>query len=110
MQLHIGKHILVISLTLSAGWKDKVFREVERMQRLYPDQYGITFTEALDGTLLSNAKIQRIKAVRHLAAWFPENEREYGNTEDLLGLRFSKEFVEANWGNNGYGDPINKET
>jgi hypothetical protein len=104
MKIKLGSHTL--ETTLTVGWKERVIREVEKTQRLYPLHYGIKTFD--DGT---NAKIQRIKAVRQLAAWFPEDEREYGGAYDesgnaLLSLSYCKEFVETNWAKNGYGDPV----
>ena len=108
MKIQLGSSILEITLT-NYDWKKRVVQEVKKMQEKYPGDYG---TKAFDnGT--TNAKIRRVKAVRQLAALFPEDEREYGGTygtyedgDPLLGLRFCKEFVETNWTENGYGDPV----
>jgi len=58
----------------------------------------------------TNIKIQRIKALRTLAPMFPENIREYGSSDlsgnPFLGLAFCKDWVEARWQDNGYGNPI----
>jgi hypothetical protein len=97
MNINLGKYMLSVTLSPSF-WEQRVVQEVDKMLK----------TPLYSGT---GTKIQRIKALRTLASMFPEEIREYSsvswdNTTPLLGLGFCKEWVEAHWTENGYGDSV----